>query len=156
MILPGCHHFLCGSLGLHEFLQNISTAGGFNRSSLTGNAEAMIASWLSRQLEPCWNYACVDCLVQPCAIRTSLFESSGLSVAGDLHLFRSVRLAWHFPSFLNGHTAGECALDSRQGKFYVQLYYENLSLTSYLFCRDVTELQWRSICVRIRNEAVKV
>lgn len=37
MILPGFHHFLGGSLGLHAFFQNTQAAGGFNGSSLTGN-----------------------------------------------------------------------------------------------------------------------
>jgi len=37
MIHPGFHHFLGGSLGFHAFFQNTWVAGGFNRSSLTGN-----------------------------------------------------------------------------------------------------------------------
>ena len=113
MILPGCHHFLSGSLGLHAFFQNISTAGGFNRSSLLETLDMRYDCLVAFQTVAALLELCICRLpIQPCAIRTSLFKSSRLSVAGDLHLLRSVRLAWHFPRMLNGQTAGEGVLDN--------------------------------------------
>jgi len=104
----------------------------------------MIALWLPKQLQPCWNCAYVDCVVQPCAIRTLLYKSSRLSVAGDLHLLRSVGLVWHFPRMLNGQE--RVSQTACEGNFIWNYDYESPSLI-YICSAEISESYSRDLFV---------